>query len=53
MKKLNSTRNLFLYAFLGVLFCAASQVDVNRLAASAMDKQTQRIDAFVINAFGR
>lgn len=53
MKKLNSTRNLLLYSFLGMLFCVASQVDLNKLTSMAMEKQIQRSEAFVINAFGR
>ena len=53
MKKLNSTRNLLLYSFLGMLFCAASQVDLNKLTSTAMEKQTHRSEAFVINAFGK
>lgn len=53
MRKLNTTRSLFLYSFLGMLFCAASVVDLNKLTATAMEKQTQRSETFVINAFGR
>lgn len=53
MKKLNSTRNLLLYSFLGMLFCVASVVDLNKLTSMAMEKQIQRSEAFVINAFGR
>lgn len=53
MKKLNSTRNLLLYSFLGMLFCAASQVDLNKLTSMAIEKQIQRSETFVINTFGR
>lgn len=53
MKKLNSTRNLILYSFLGMLFCAASQVDLNKLTSMAIEKQAQRTDTFVLNAFGK
>lgn len=53
MKKLNSTRNLILYSFLGMLFCVASQVDLNKLTSMAIEKQIQRSETFVINAFGR
>lgn len=53
LKKLNPTRNLLLYTYLSVLFCLASQVDLNKMTTSAMENQEQRAEQFIKSAFGR
>lgn len=45
------TPNLLLYTFLGVLFFAAAQVDIDAMSTSAMEHHNEYVDQFIGNAF--
>lgn len=45
MRTKTTSSNLFLYAFLGLLFGAASTVDFNAMASKGMDNQRAYIES--------